>query len=615
VDRDAPRSRHAHRAAAADLHRRHPARLRADGETRGVAVPAGTRSAHARFEARVDPGTGARHLAVFRRGEALKVDPLLNKGTCFTLDERDAFGLRGIMPPAVSTPVEQAERAYENYQRAGDAVAKYLFLASLQDRNETLFYRLVVDHLEEMLPVIYTPTVGQVCERYSHIYRRPRGVYISSADRGHMADALRNVERDDVRIIVATDNEAILGIGDQGVGGMGIAIGKVALYTAGAGVHPAWGLPLDIDVGTDNAALLRDPLYLGVRHPRLRGDAYFSLVDELVAAIADVFPDALLQWEDFANDQAFAVLNRHRRTIASFDDDIQGTAAVVEAGVRTALDRAGRRLEDERIVFLGAGASGAGCALQMRRAMRAAGLSDADVSGRVLCLDSRGLILSDRPGLSGHKKDVAADPGVVAGWPETNAASFTLPDVVRQFAPTILVGVSGQRGAFTEDIVRTLHLGCARPIVLALSNPTSRVEATPEDILRWTNGAAIVATGSPFPPVPLNGVTHQIGQCNNAFVFPGIGLGAIIVKARWLPDSAFAAAARAVYAFTGAARVPGDSIFPPLSRLRDVSRAVAVAVAGSLVDANAAPFMSSLEIERQIAASIWEPEYLPYRAE
>jgi malic enzyme len=566
------------------------------------------------FERRTDPGTGEDYLAVFRRGAALKDDPVLNKGTCFTLDERDALGLRGILPPAVSTPVEQEARSYENYQRAGDDVAKYLFLAALKERNETLFYRLVLDHLEEMVPIIYTPTVGKVCERYSHIYRRPRGIYISTTDRGRVAEALRNAHQDGTRILVVTDNEAILGIGDQGVGGMGIAIGKVSLYTAGAGIHPLQGLPLDLDVGTDNPALLRDPLYLGVRHPRLRGEAYFSLLDELVDAITRVFPGALVQWEDFANQRAFEVLGRYRRTIPSFDDDIQGTGAIVEAGIRAGIDRAGRRLQDERIVVFGAGASGAGIALQLRNALRAAGVDEADLSRRVACLDSQGLILADRSGLDGHKREIAASPAVVAGWTTQTPGRFGLLDVVRNLDPTVLIGASGQPGAFTEDVVKAMQRGCERPIILPLSNPTIKVEATPEDILTWTAGAAIVATGSPFEPVRVRDMTHHIGQCNNVFVFPGVGLGATAVAATWLPDAAFAAAARAVYELTGRGTSSGAPIFPPLSRLRDVSYAVAVAVGQALVDAGAAPSVSSREIERRVVAAMWDPVYVPYRA-
>jgi malic enzyme len=564
-----------------------------------------------RYEQRADPQTGEKYLVVFDRGAAIKDDPVLNKGTCFTPEERDELGLRGLLPPAVSEPPQQQARAYQNFLAAGDAVGQYLFLAALHDRNETLFYRLVVDHLEEMVPIIYTPTVGKVCERYSHIYRRPRGIYVSTQDRGRVADVLKNAGVTP-RIIVATDNEAILGIGDQGVGGMGIAIGKVSLYTAGAGIHPAQGLPLDIDVGTDNPKLLADPMYLGMRHPRLRGDEYISLLDELVEALARVFPGALVQWEDFANERAFQVLGRYRRKLLSFDDDIQGTGATVEAGIRTALDRIGRRLEDERIVFFGAGASGAGCALQMRNALRGAGIADAELSRRVLCLDSKGLILADRPSLAGHKAQIAADPAVVAGWTGAGGA-FGLLDVVRNFEPTTLVGVAGQPGAFTEEIVRTLVRGCARPIVLALSNPTSQVEATPENILRWTNGAAMVGTGSPFPPVELNGVRYEIGQCNNALVFPGVGLGASVVNARWLPDEAFAAAARAVHEFVGPASAPGAPIFPSLSRLRQVSRQVAIAVGQALVDADAAPFLATSDIAARVEDAMWEPVYLKYR--
>lgn len=571
-------------------------------------------SAARRSEERTDARTHEKYVAVFRRGVAITEDPLLNKGTCFTLAERDELALRGILPPAVSEPHEQQARAYQNYLEAGDDVRRHLFLASLHDRNETLFYRLLADHLEEMVPIIYTPTVGTVCERYSHIYRRPRGVYLSSQDRGHMAEALRNAEREDTQVIVVTDNEAVLGIGDQGIGGMGIAIGKVALYTAGAGIHPARGLPIDLDVGTDNQALLQDPLYLGVRQPRLRGPAYFTLLDELVDAMSEVFPGAVVQWEDFAGERAFQVLRRYRERLPSFDDDIQGTGAVLEAGVRTALVRVGRRLADERVVFFGAGASGTGCALQLRNAIRCDGVAEAELSRRVLCLDSHGLILKDRRELDGHKLDIAADPAVVAGWTCGSAERFELGDVVRNFKPTVLVGVSGQPRSFTAEILKTMQEGCARPIVLVLSNPTSAVEALPDDILRWTNGAAVVGAGSPFAPVCVNGITYQIGQCNNAFAFPGIGLGASIVGARWLPDDVFAAAALAVHAFTGRASDPGAAIYPPISRLRDVSRAVALAVGQVLVDSGAAPPISPSKLAERVAAAAWEPVYRHYRA-
>ena len=562
---------------------------------------------------RTDRQTGERYLSVAVRGAALLEDPILNKGTCFTLDERDDLGLRGLLPPAVSTPADQARRSYENYLEAPDDIRRYLFLAALQDRNETLFYRLLIEHLEEMVPIVYTPTVGEVCARYSHLYRRPRGIYVSTADRGRMAALFRNADRGAARVIVVTDNEAILGIGDQGVGGMGISIGKLALYTAAAGLHPARGLPVTIDVGTDNQALLDDPLYLGVRHRRLRGDDYFEILDELVAALATEFPEALVQWEDFANQRAFQVLGRYRRQLPSFDDDIQGTGAVVEAGIQTAMARLGRHLAGERIVFFGAGASGAGCALQMADALRRAGVSADEAARRVLCLDSRGLILRDRPGLESPKADVAADPAVVGGWRSASPGGFGLADVVREFKPTMLVGASGQPGAFSEHIVREMHAGCERPVIFALSNPTSKAEATPADLLRWTNGAALVATGSPFAPVALGGITHVIGQCNNAFVFPGVGLGATVVGARWLPDHAFAAAARAVAAATPAGG-PGAALYPPISELRRVARDVAVAVASTLVAEAAAPPLSLEAIERRVDESIWEPVYRRYRA-
>ncbi len=566
-----------------------------------------------RFEVRVDPA-GERYLAVFTRGDRLKDDPILNKGTCFTREEREELGLLGLLPAAVQAPEVQLARSYENYLKAGDDVRRYLFLAGLQDRNESLFCRLVLDHLEEMVPVIYTPTVGRACEQYSHIYRRARGLYVSPFHRGRVADVLKNAARDDPRVIVVTDNEAILGIGDQGVGGMPIAIGKLALYTVGAGIHPAHCLPIDLDVGTDNPARLDDPIYLGVRQRRLRGAPYFELLDELVEAIARVFPRALVQWEDFANANAFAVLERYRRRILSFDDDIQGTGAVVVAGLLGALRLVGRPLGGERVVFFGAGAAGAGSALAVRAALRQAGVPESELGSRVVCLDSKGPILADRPGLAGAKRAVAADPGLVRGWPSRPDGSFHVSDVVRSFKPTVLVGASGQPGAFTEAIIRDMLAGCPRPIVLPLSNPTSHTEVTPAELIRWTEGAAVVGTGSPFAPVEHGGRTYTIGQGNNALIFPGVGLGATAVEATWLPDEAFAAAARALVEFTASLPGSGSAIYPPLGRLRDVSRAVAIAVGCALVDAGAAPPRERVDVERRVRDAMWEPDYLPYRA-
>jgi malate dehydrogenase (oxaloacetate-decarboxylating) len=565
------------------------------------------------FEERTDPATGERYLEVFARGVALKDDPLLNKGTCFTTAERESLGLAGLLPPAVQTPADQSRRAYENYLKAADDIGRYVFLAALQDRNETLFSRLLVDHLEEMVPIVYTPTVGKACERYSHIYRRARGLYITPSDRGRIVDLLQHAAVADPRVIVLTDNEAILGIGDQGVGGMPIAIGKLALYSAGAGIHPSACLPIDLDVGTDNATLLNDPLYLGVRQRRLRGEPYLALLDEVVDAISRVFPHALVQWEDFASHNAFAVLERYRHRLLSFNDDIQGTGAVVSAGLRAAAARAGRRFDHERVVFFGAGASGAGSALAARAALRDSGVSAAEASRRVLSIDSKGLIVADRPGLDDIKRQIAAPRDFVDGWTAGQGEVLRLADVVRAFRPTALVGLSGQPGTFTEPIVRDLLAGCPRPTVLALSNPTNKVEATPEDLVRWTNGAAIVGTGSPFEPVAIDGRMFTIGQGNNVLIFPGVGLGATACGARWLPDSAFTAAAGALVESNAGSTSPGDPIFPPLCRLRDVARTVALAVARELVRTGAAPFMPAGEVERRVSGLMWDPAYLPYR--
>jgi malate dehydrogenase (oxaloacetate-decarboxylating) len=565
------------------------------------------------FEERTDPESGARYWLVAKRGEALLEDPILNKGTCFSEAERESLDLRGLLPPGVATEEEQRARAYENFQRSGNDVQRYLFLAALQDRNETLFYRLLLDHLEEMIPIVYTPTVGRVCEQFSHIYRRPRGVYVSAQDRGRIAAILRRAATAEPHVIVVTDNEAILGIGDQGVGGMGIPIGKLSLYTAGAGIHPLRCLPLDLDVGTDNQALLDDPLYLGLSSRRLRGRAYDDLVDELVDAIREVFPGALLQWEDLANRNAFRVLARHRDRILSFNDDIEGTGAVVTSGVRSALRHLGRSLAEERIVFLGAGASGAGSALALRHALRTNGVPESDLAQRVLCLDSKGLILRDRPGLEGEKSVLAADPALVRGWRGAEQGELRLEDVVRHFHPTVLIGASGQPRTFTEPIIREMLRHCARPIILPISNPTDNAEAVPADLLRWTNGAAVVGTGSPFGPVTMNGVIHEIGQGNNVLIFPGVGLGALAVKARRMTDGAFTAAGEALHRITPITGQPGEPIYPPLSRLREVSFQVALAVGKALVSEGAAPKRSDDDLERSIRAMIWEPIYRPYR--
>lgn len=577
--------------------------------SRGADPAAGNRL----YTKHTDPHTGEVYLTIGLRGLDLKNEPLLNKGTCFTREERRMFGLDGLMPPVVATPAEQEARVYGNYLKSVDDIHRYLFLTALQDRNETLFHRLLLDHIEEMAPVVYTPTVGKACETFSHIYRRPRGVYITPHHRGRIEEVLRRAPVDDCRIIVATDNEAILGLGDLGVGGMGIPIGKLTLYTAGAGLHPATCLPIDLDFGTDNHTLLEDPLYLGIREPRLRGEAYFSLLDELVEAVATVFPKALMQWEDFAGENAFQILERYRERIPSFDDDIQGTGTVVVSGLQAAQGRVGRSWREERVVFHGVGAAGGGCARLVRLAMERAGLSAVEAASRVLCLDSKGLLLRDRAGLVGHKLDLATDPAQVAGWELAEPRRIDLLDVVRNFRPTSLIGMSGRAGSFTQEIVETMLAACPRPVIMPLSNPTSHTEATPSNLLRWTKGAAIIATGSPFPPVMFAGQTYEIGQANNVLAFPGVGLGALAVEARHIPEEVFLFAAQALAEGNRAPAHPGAPLFPPLRKLRTLSREVAFGTAKALVALGAAQPLGDEEIARRIAALVWEPTYLPLR--
>jgi len=563
------------------------------------------------FEDRINPETDQRYRLVRSSGAELRANPLLNKGTSFTQEEREMFALEGLLPPAISTWAEQQERVYEGYLRQRDPLQKYLELTALQDRNETLFYRLLIDHIEEMAPIVYTPTVGKACQQFSHLYQRPRGLYINLHQRGRIEEILRNAPIDDCRVMVVTDNEAILGLGDLGVGGMGIPIGKLTLYTAGAGIHPAHCLPVDLDVGTNNNDLLCDPLYLGIREPRARGDEYYSFLDEFAEAVGKVFPQAIVQWEDFSNETAFTILERYRDKLPSFDDDIQGTGAVVAAGVLAAVKRTTRSLREERIVILGAGAAGGGCAFALRDAMEAEGVPAEEARRNVLCLDSRGLIIGDRPGLRGHKLELATDAASVTDWTGGYDGVFELAAVVENFKPTVLIGTSGQPGSFTQAIVRQMMSYCDQPIIMPLSNPTSMAEATPEHLLRWTDGKAIIGTGSPFDPVTHDGVSYGIGQANNVLIFPGAGLGAIAVGARAVPDSAFLAAAQALVHFSD--KSPTAPLFPPLHALRDVSHVVARAVARAIVDAGCAPEISPEEIDKRISNAIWDPAYLPYK--
>jgi malic enzyme len=556
-----------------------------------------------------DPATGELFLPVDVRGQALLRDPLLNKGTAFSDHERDVFGLRGLLPARVTSLGEQVPRAYEAYQQAADDPARNRMLSRLQDSNETLFFRLVLDHLEEMTPIIYTPVVAETCRNWSRVFRRTRGLYVTPGDRGRMDQVLRHSPVEP-GVIVVTDNERILGIGDQGAGGLGIAIGKLALYTLGAGVHPARCLPISLDVGTDNGDLLRDPLYIGWRHPRLRGPEYWDLVDEFVRSVKRVYPEALLQWEDFGKGTSFRNLETHRDSLASFNDDIQGTAAVSVAGLMAAMRLVEGRLRDQRIVLLGAGSAGVGISRLIVDAMREEGATAEEAHSAIYTLDSKGLVVQGRPGLDDHKREFAVAPRRIADWGPTGD-EIPLLTVVRHVKPTVLFGVSGKAGAFGEEVVREMAAHAERPIILPLSNPTSCAEARPVDLIRWTDGRAIVGTGSPFDDVLYRGRRYRIGQGNNVFIFPGVGLATLVTRARKVTDGMFLAAAKALAGCISGDLLDLGCVYPRIEDVRAASRAVAVAVARRAIEEGVAPPQGDLE--SRLEAAMWTPEYVPYR--
>ncbi|MCB1008820.1 MAG: NAD-dependent malic enzyme [Acidobacteria bacterium] len=541
------------------------------------------------------------------RGEELLAQPMYNKSTAFTLEERERFELTGLLPAAVSSLDQQARRAYENIVRKSDPLERYIGLEALQDRNEHLFYRVLGEHLDELLPIVYTPTVGLACQRYSRIFRRARGLWITPRHRGRIAEVLGNAPFSDVRLIVVTDNERILGLGDQGAGGMGIPIGKLALYTAAAGIHPAATLPISLDVGTDNRELLEDDLYLGWRHPRLRGEEYLSLVDEFVEAVVRVFPRALLQWEDFKKGNAFRLLDRYRRRLPSFNDDIQGTAAVSVAGMLAASRASGVPLSEQRVVILGAGAAGIGIAALVRTALAKAGVTGEALARALVVLDSRGLLVDDEPIEDAYKRDFAW-PAALAGEHGLKAGD-DLASVVRAVRPTTLIGTSGQPGVFTEEIVREMARHVDRPAIFPLSNPTSQSDAVPADLLAWTEGRALVATGSPFDPVEVGDRRVRVGQANNVYVFPGVGLGCMVAGVRVVSDGLFRAAAEALAEASTPEALAAGALFPPASELRAVAGRVAAAVVREARDNNIGVRIPDDQIEARVEAARWSPAY------
>jgi malate dehydrogenase (oxaloacetate-decarboxylating) len=552
-----------------------------------------------------------RAAAVRERGVALLEQPLLNKDAAFTEAERDALGLRGLLPSRVMTIEEQVVLELEHVRRKPDDLEKYVGLAALHERNETLFHRVLVENLEEFLPVVYTPTVGRACQEFSHIMRRPRGVWITPDDMERIPEILRNAGLDDVRLIVATDNERILGLGDQGAGGMAIPVGKLALYSTAAGIHPAQTLAVSLDVGTDRLELLEDPLYLGYRHPRLRGTEYDRVIEAFVLAILRVFPMAVLQWEDFKQHNAIRLLDRYRHRICSFNDDIQGTGAVVLAGILAALRHVGAGLAEQRLVLLGSGAAGLGIARTIRSAMRRAGMSEDAIARAIFMLDSGGLLHEGRSGIADDKRAFVLPASILASYGIDPAGKVDLEAVIRAVRPTILIGTSGTPGAFTEAAIRAMADGAEHPIVFPLSNPTANSEAVPSDLLEWTSGRALVAAGSPFAPVDHGGVTRITGQANNVYVFPGVGLGAILAEVREVSDELFIVAAERLAALVTADRLAVGALYPPVGGLREVAREIACAIVRHARDQGLGRSIPDELIEPAVDAAMWWPDYPP----
>ncbi|OWT51560.1 NAD-dependent malic enzyme [Bacillus sp. K2I17] len=548
------------------------------------------------------------------RGVEVLSTPLLNKGVAFTQEEREELGLKGLLPPAVLTLEEQARRAYEQFCSQPDDLLKNVYLTALHDRNEVLFYRILTNHLREMLPIVYTPTVGVAIQRYSHEYRKPRGVYLSINDPSGIEEAFANIgaTAENIDLVVVTDGEGILGIGDWGVGGINIAIGKLAVYTAAVGIDPSRVLPVILDVGTNREELLNNPFYIGNRHPRITGEAYDEFIDTFVQAVNKQFPKALLHWEDFSSRNARKILDKYRHDICTFNDDIQGTGAVSLAAVLSAVKVSGVPLSEHRVVVFGAGTAGIGIADQVRDAMVRVGVSEEESYKRFWCIDRNGLVTDNMEDLLDFQIPYARKEAEVSEWKQNDVIG--LAEVVKHVKPTILIGTSTVAGAFKEEIIKEMASHVERPIILPMSNPTPLAEAKPADLIEWTEGRALVATGSPFEPVTYNGVTYVIGQSNNALIFPGLGLGTIVVRASVMTDGMFAAAAEAVASMVDTSQ-PGAPILPEVEELRNISEMVAievakVAVAEGVVREN----LSDNDIKIAVKEAIWEPEYRQIKA-
>lgn len=545
-------------------------------------------------------------------GPSLLENPLLNKGSAFSLIERMKFNLEGLLPDAVESIEEQAERAYLQYQSFRGDMTKHIYLRNIQDTNETLFYHLIQHHVSEMMPVIYTPTVGAACESFSNIYRRARGLILSYPNKARIEDILHNTQKRDVKIIVVTDGERILGLGDQGIGGMGIPIGKLALYTACGGINPDHTLPVVLDIGTNNPQLLSDPMYMGWRHPRITGKEYEEFVDNVIQAIKRRWPKALLQFEDFAQKNAMPLLERYRDELCCFNDDIQGTAAVTVGSLIAASQASGTQLSEHRVAFVGAGSAGCGIAEAIITQMISEGLAEREARSRIYMIDRWGLLVDDMPNLLPFQNKLVQERSITKTWGEKSGA-ISLLDVMTNAKPTILIGVSGVSGLFSEEVIKEMYSHCSRPIIFPLSNPTSRVEATPQDILTWTNGDALVATGSPFEPVNINGREIPIVQCNNSYIFPGIGLGVIASQAKRVTDEMLMASSRALAECSPMLLNRDGVLLPALEDIQSVSKHIALAVAKTAVAQEKAMSWTEKQLIKKIEESFWMPRYKLYK--
>lgn len=543
------------------------------------------------------------------RGHRLLENNMYNRSTAFTYEERKALGLTGLLPDAVRTLEDHISHAYDHVHASDAPLDKYVALADLEARNAILYYAVILEHLEELLPIVYTPTVGEACQEYSHLFRRGRGLWITPHHRGRIVDVLRNAPYRDIRLIVATDNERILGLGDQGAGGMGIPVGKLDLYVVGAGIHPTQTLPISLDVGTDNPALLEDPSYVGWRGARLRGEEYDTLVEEFVEAVKEVFPKALLQWEDFKKANAFRLLDTYDDRLLSFNDDIQGTAGVALAGVIAASRISGVPMEQQRVVMLGAGAAGVGIARILRAELKGLGMSEEEARRAIAILDSRGLLVENREFRVAYKKDFAWTVAMAESAGLDPSGPIDLLTLVKATKPTVLIGTSGVPNTFTEDAIRAMAEHCERPAIFPFSNPNSKAEAHPDDIVAWTDGRALIASGSPFSPVTHGDREISIAQGNNVYVFPGVGLGALASGTRKVVDSMFAAAAHAIGARLGTEEIAAGRLYPPLRELRAISRDVAIAVGLHAMERGLAPKIEPAELEARVDAMMWTPRY------